>query len=261
MRGGEGLVQVEVHDVEAQVARAGDAQQGIHVRPVAIDQTAGIVHHLVDFLDVLIKEAEGVRVGDHDPGQFVIAERCQLFEVDVPALVGRDGFDHQAAHGGGGGVGAVGTVGDQHDLALVMTLRLMPGHDGLDSAEFAMRTRGGRQRAGIHAADPFQHALQLIHEQQRALDRFDRLQRMDVDKAVQPAEFFTDLRVVFHGAGAERVETVVQRVIQLGEVGEVTHHVRFGKLRQRQLFPNQPGGQFSFRDVAFRIAHPAAPRG
>ncbi len=43
VRGGEGLVQVEVHHVEAQVPGPDDAQQGVQVGPVAVDQPAAFV--------------------------------------------------------------------------------------------------------------------------------------------------------------------------------------------------------------------------
>ena len=36
VRSGEGLVQVDVHDVDAKVARADDPQQGVQVGPVHI---------------------------------------------------------------------------------------------------------------------------------------------------------------------------------------------------------------------------------
>ena len=57
VRGGEGLVQVEVHHVEAQVARADDAQQGVQVRAVAVHQAAAAVHQLDHLLDMLIEQA------------------------------------------------------------------------------------------------------------------------------------------------------------------------------------------------------------
>ena len=46
VRRGEGLVQVEVHHVDAQIARADDAQQGIQVGAVAVDQAAAVVDDL-----------------------------------------------------------------------------------------------------------------------------------------------------------------------------------------------------------------------
>ena len=65
VRGGEGLVQVEVHHVDAQVAGADDAQQGIQVGAVAIDQPAAIVDDLDDLLEVFVEQTERVRIGQH----------------------------------------------------------------------------------------------------------------------------------------------------------------------------------------------------
>ena len=45
MRAAEGLVRVEVHQVGAEIAGPGDAQDGVHVGPVEIDQPAGVVDH------------------------------------------------------------------------------------------------------------------------------------------------------------------------------------------------------------------------
>ncbi len=61
----EGLVQVEVHDVDAEVAGAGDAEDGVEVGAVVVDQAASLVDDLHDLLDVLVPQAERVRVGDH----------------------------------------------------------------------------------------------------------------------------------------------------------------------------------------------------
>ena len=48
VRAAEGLVRVEVHHVGAEIAGPGDAQDGVHVGAVEIDQPAGVVDHLGD---------------------------------------------------------------------------------------------------------------------------------------------------------------------------------------------------------------------
>ena len=57
MGGGESLVHVQVHDVKAHVA-------GPHA--------ADAVHGLGDLDDVLLEQAEGARVGEHDAGDVVV---------------------------------------------------------------------------------------------------------------------------------------------------------------------------------------------
>ncbi len=66
-------MQVDVHHVDAQVARAHDAQQGVQVGPVAVHQPAGCVHQARHFLHILVEQAERVGVGQHHPSQRLVA--------------------------------------------------------------------------------------------------------------------------------------------------------------------------------------------
>ena len=108
VRGGEGLVQVEVHDVDAEVAGPGDAEDGVEVGAVVVDQPARLVDGRDDLLDVLVPEAERVRVGDHQPGGVGADRRAQRVEIAVAARIGRDGDHLEAGHHRRGRVGAVG---------------------------------------------------------------------------------------------------------------------------------------------------------
>ena len=90
VRDGEGLVQVEVHHVEAQVAGADDAEQRVQVRAVAIHQAAAAVHQLDDLFDVLIEETERVRVGEHHADDGIVAGGFERFQVHVAAFIGWD---------------------------------------------------------------------------------------------------------------------------------------------------------------------------
>ena len=64
----EGLVEVDVHDVEAEVAGLHLADDGVEVRAVAVHQGAVAVYHLGDLDDVAVEEAEGAGLGDHEGG-------------------------------------------------------------------------------------------------------------------------------------------------------------------------------------------------
>ena len=44
--------------------------------------------------------------------------------------------------------------------------------------------------------------------------------------------FLVDLRVVFHSAAAERIESGIDAEVHLGEIGVVAYHVHFAHLRQ-----------------------------
>jgi hypothetical protein len=53
VRDAEGLVQVEVADVAAELARRGDADQRVHVGAVDVDPAAVAVHDGAELLDRL----------------------------------------------------------------------------------------------------------------------------------------------------------------------------------------------------------------
>jgi hypothetical protein len=74
------------------------------------------------------------------PGDVRPEPRLQRFEVDPPALGGRDVLHPIARKGRGGGVGAVGAFRHQHDLALVAA-RLQRRADREQATQFAVRAR------------------------------------------------------------------------------------------------------------------------
>ncbi len=119
MRGGKGLVQVEMHHINAEIAGPDDPQQRVQVGAIAIDQTAGGMNDLDHLQHVLVKQAERVGVGQHQAGQGVVAFGRQRFQIDIAAWVGCQ-LDHpHAAHGGSGRIGAVGRIGDEDFVAFV----------------------------------------------------------------------------------------------------------------------------------------------
>src|SRR3972149_5371637 len=85
---GEGLVQVEVHQVEAQIARADDAEQRVQVRAIAIHQAAAPMNQLDHLFDVLIEEAERVRSGHPHADDGIVTRSFERFEHSDWAGVG-----------------------------------------------------------------------------------------------------------------------------------------------------------------------------
>ena len=87
----ERLVQVDVDDVEAHVAGAGDAAHGVEVRAVVVHERAGAVEDLRDLLDVLVEQAERVGFVSMNAAVCSSTFAAQILDVDVPARVGLDG--------------------------------------------------------------------------------------------------------------------------------------------------------------------------
>ena len=64
----EGLVQVDVHGVDAEVARPHPPDERVEVCTIAVEERAGAVNQLGDFKNAVLEQAAGVGVGEHDRG-------------------------------------------------------------------------------------------------------------------------------------------------------------------------------------------------
>src|SRR5439155_26668307 len=77
----EGLVEVEVADVEAEVARPRDAEDRVEVGAVHVDLHALGVTQLGDLDDPRLEHAYRVRHGDYERGHVHIEVTRQLYQV------------------------------------------------------------------------------------------------------------------------------------------------------------------------------------
>ena len=75
------------------------------------------MHEVGDLVNLLLEDAEGIGIGDHEGGHVFVHLRGEGGDVDHAAVVGLQIFDGIADSGGGGGIGAVGRVGDQDFFA------------------------------------------------------------------------------------------------------------------------------------------------
>ena len=236
-------MQVHVDDVKAQVAGANDAHDGVQVGAVAVDQAAAVVDDLAHLAHVLVEQAQRVGVGQHDADGGVVGHGAQGGQIDVAACVRLDFDDLIAAHGRRGRVGAVRRVGDDDLVALRVAAGEVVGADDQHAGELAVRAGRRLQGDAGQPGDLAQVLLQLVHEQQRALDGHLILVGMDVLKAGQRDGAVVDLGIVLHRARAERVEARVDGMVHLAEAGEVAHHLDLAHLRQGQVARSMPSGK------------------
>jgi hypothetical protein len=106
----ERLVQVQVADVAAEPAGAGDADQRVQVGAVDVDLAAVLVHEVADLGDPLLEHPVRGRVGDHEHGEVLVVGLDLVLEVvDVHVALVVAGHHHDAhpGHDRGRGVGAV----------------------------------------------------------------------------------------------------------------------------------------------------------
>ena len=152
VRAGERLVGVVVHQVDAHVARPGDAEDGVHVGAVEVEQAAAVVQQLGDRADLRVEQAERVRVGHHEDGRLVAQLGLEVVEVDQAAAVALDRDRLEAGEMGRGGVGAVGAVGDQ-DLGPALAPVAEVGRGDQQRGQLALGAGRGLQADGVQAGD------------------------------------------------------------------------------------------------------------
>ena len=145
-------MQVEVDDVEAHVARPGDAADGVQVGPVVVQERAGLVEDLCDLIDVLVEQAERRGIRQHQSGGVVVDHLAQVRDVDVAALIRLDLLELEAGHRHAGGVRPVRSVGDDDLVPLLATVGKVRAHQH-QPGELALRACRGLQRDRRQSGD------------------------------------------------------------------------------------------------------------
>ncbi len=229
-----------------------DAGEGVHVGAVAVDEAAAPVNQPHHLLDALFEQAKRIGVRDHDAGDGVIAGGPHRLEIDVAAGVGRNLDRDEAGHGRRGRVGAVRGVRNQNARAFGVAALAMIGAHHQEAGKFALRARGRLQRHCGKAADLGKPLLQLVHQREIALHGVRVLQRMGFGEGRQAGDLLVDLRVVFHGAGAERIEPGIDPEIALGERKVMSHDIDLRQFRQLAIRAQFVGRELSLWHVGRR---------
>ncbi|MPM85661.1 hypothetical protein SDC9_132742 [bioreactor metagenome] len=87
MWGREGLVQIEVHYINAQVTGTGNAEQCVEVGAIAIDKPTAGVYQLDDLQHVLIKQTKRIWVGQHQACDRIIAKSLQYCQIHIATRI------------------------------------------------------------------------------------------------------------------------------------------------------------------------------
>ncbi len=149
----------------------------------------------------------------------------------------RDLAHLHAAHRRGRRVRAVRGVGHDDLGAREVAARAVVGADHRDAGELALGAGHRRQRDAGHAGHVLQHFLQLEEACHDALPRRSLRQRVPSQEARQHRERIAGPRVVFHRAGAERVEVRVDAEVELREPRVMPDRLQLRHLGQRRRLP------------------------
>ena len=145
MRCGEGLVQIDVHDIEAHVARTAHAEHGVEVGSVVVHQTATIVHQSCYLWNLGFEDTQGVGVGHHHAGNIIAKQWFQV--LNIHRTIGSTLHLHnlQTAHRSRSWISAVGRVGNDNLGTLQVATLFVIGADYHQTGQFSMSTGKGIQ--------------------------------------------------------------------------------------------------------------------
>lgn len=165
VRNSEGLVQVEVADITAHLARRREAQHGVHVGTIDVDLTSATVDHVSCLMDGLVEDTVGGWLRDHGAGHVAHAHlHLQILEVDFTLPVCHHFPDLEADHRCGGEVSAVGGGGDETHVAMSLSFGCQLFADGHQAGLFSVRACVGLETNGFHASYVQQPLFQLFSE-------------------------------------------------------------------------------------------------
>ncbi|MPN24717.1 hypothetical protein SDC9_172119 [bioreactor metagenome] len=157
-------MQIQVHHVEPHVPRAGDAQDGVHVGAVVIQQAARFMHHVRDFSDIGIKQPQRIGVGQHESGHLFIQQPGQSLQIHEPAFVRRHADHLEPGHRRGCGIGAVGGVGNNDAPAPRIVPMLVPRLDNHQPGHLTVRAGGRLQAHPVHPGHFAKHPAGLVQQ-------------------------------------------------------------------------------------------------
>ena len=191
-----------------------------------------------DGQDIPLKQAQRIRIGQHQRRHVIREAASKLRQIDEAVRVGLQLHHLKPGQRRRGGIRPMGGIGNE-DRGAVLPFGAMVGADHFQSGQLPLRAGRRLQGEGMHPGDLAQQLLQLIEEAQQPLGARGRVQRVHVGEPRPRGDPVIELGVVFHGAGAQRVEVGIDRKIALRQPGVMPHHVQFRGLRQSGRLPAQ----------------------
>ena len=222
-----------MHRIDAKIAGANLADDGVEIGPIAIDEPAGGMHCIRDGLEITLEQTAGIGICDHHGGYVGSEAGLQRRQINPARCCRRDVLDPVAGKGCGCGIGAMGAFGDQNHCARIAA-RLEGGADTQQPAQLAMRARLGRHRNAVHPGQCDQPLGQLIDDLQRPAHRMLRLEGVDIGKPGQPGNLLIKPRIVLHRARAKRERPQIDGIVLAAEASIMTHRFGLGQTGQSE---------------------------
>ena len=231
VRNAERLVQIQMANIRADVARTAKPDLRVHVRAVHVNLAAVRMHDLANLADRCFEHAVRGWIGDHQRSQIVFVRfrfRAQIGEIDVAIFQTRDRHDFESGHDRARRIRSVGGCRNEADVAMRLAARCVILANGEQSGVFALRSGVRLQRNRGESGDFREPIFQLLAHFAVASRLVVRRERMQLRKFRPRNWKHLGGRVQFHGAGTERNHRSGERKIARFQPPQVAQHFRFG---------------------------------
>ncbi len=114
VRRGKSLVQVDMHYIEAHVARTRYAEHRVEVGAIVVKKCPGIMHHTGNFRYLTFENAQSVGVCHHHRGNCVVEQWSESLHVDSAVRQTADGHHLKSGHGSRRGICAMSRIRYYH---------------------------------------------------------------------------------------------------------------------------------------------------
>ena len=224
----EGLVEVQVADVSADITRIGQTYLSVHICTVHIYLTTSVVHCVNDLADTAFEHTVSRGIGHHQTTQLaaiLLGLSLQILDIDITVCIARYGHDLHTCHCSRCGVGTVSRCGDQHDVTVALTAALVVCTDHHQTCILTRSTRVGLQRASRKTCNGSQILLQILDQHLVTLDLISGSEGVYIGETCQAEGLHNCRSVQLHRTRTERNHTVSQRDIAVLQALDVAHQV------------------------------------
>ena len=228
----ECLVEVEMADVSANLARRAETDLGVHVGSVHVHLAAVVVDNLASLLDTGFVNTEGTGVCNHDGRELVLvllALGFEIREVQVTGLgVAFDRDDAHSRHRSASRVRSVGGNRDQANISLSTGVYLLELLDSQETGKLTLSTGVWLNCHLGHSCAIRQLLLDVVDHLVIAFDDIRRGEWVDGGKLGPSNRNHLSGRVELQGARSQRDHGVDERNILGDQVVDVSQHLCLG---------------------------------
>ena len=133
-------MQVDVHDIEAQITRTAFAQHWVEVGTIVVHQATSLVNELGNLSDIVLKDTQGVGVGHHHTSDVLVEQGTQVVHIDGAIGTALNNNYFKATYSCTCRISAMSAVGDNnlHTVGVAI-IKMIAAHNH-QSGKLAMST-------------------------------------------------------------------------------------------------------------------------